>query len=237
MSDDAAQTDDNSRDLAAAAFEALRQEVERLSLAVTGLAAKHTEIEIPDYTETLGKMLQANQMTAGHLKTLAEMPALRLSPSRWSHEIAVAGEHARRQDHALLDSARQSFEGVAHDLASRLISARSVDTQRQWLIWTSLVSLFAGMLLCAVSLGPLLRAAPESWHWPEHMAARLLGMPEEEAGAHLIATAAPEHWRDIVLGYQTVAENRKDLVACKERAETTHRPVSCTILVRNPVSE
>ena len=160
MSDDAAQTDDNSRDLAAAAFEALRQEVERLSLAVTGLAAKHTEIEIPDYTETLGKMLQANQMTAGHLKTLAEMPALRLSPSRWSHEIAVAGEHARRQDHALLDSARQSFEGVAHDLASRLISARSVDTQRQWLIWTSLVSLFAGMLFWAVSLGPLLRAAP-----------------------------------------------------------------------------
>ena len=221
---------DNPGDSAAQAFEALRQEVECLRL---GLAA----LEIPDYSVTLGKILQTSQITSGDLKALAEMPALRLSTSGWSREIAAAGLQARHADHAALESARGSFERAAIDLTSSLRSVRTADHQRQWLVWTNIASFFAGVCFWALSMGPLLRAVPESWHWQEHVAARLMDMREEEAGAHLIATATPDRWRDIVLGYRLITKNRDAIAACQRGSELTRKPVSCAILIQDPASE
>jgi hypothetical protein len=64
-----------------------------------------------------------------------------------------------------------------------------------------------------------------------------MDMNEEEAGAHLIATAAPDHWRDIVLGYWIVTKNREAITECERRFETSQKPIPCTVLIRNPPSE
>jgi hypothetical protein len=85
-------------DPAALAFEALREEVALVRRAVTGLAAEGAGIEIPDYSETLAKIVRESAATANSLKTLAAMPALRLTPHDWAHEIAAARAEARRID-------------------------------------------------------------------------------------------------------------------------------------------
>jgi len=92
-------------DPAAAAFEALREEVVLARRAVAGLAAERAAVEIPDYSETLAQILQANTTTAKGLRALNAAPALQMSAGNWGQAIADAGEAARRGDqHALAEA-------------------------------------------------------------------------------------------------------------------------------------
>ena len=160
-------------DPATLAFEALREEVALARRAVAGLAAERASIEIPDYSETLGQIMRASSATRQSVKALAEMPALRLSAKDWSHEIATAAQEARRSDQQALANAQHGLERMIVEMAAHLRSARSAERQRQWLIWTTATGIVAGMLLLAIIVGPVVRAIPESWHWPERMAASI----------------------------------------------------------------
>ena len=223
-------------DPATLAFEALREEVALVRRAVAGLAAERTSIEFPDYSETLGQIMRASAATAQGLKSLSEMPALRLSAKDWSQEIAAAAQEAWRSDQQAFAQARHGFERMAADIAAHLRSARSAERQRQWLIWTAAGGIVAGMLLLAVIAGPVVRAMPETWHWPERMAASILGMDKETAGARLIKTAAPERWRDIVVGYQIVSDNRAAIAQCARSEARTAGMIRCAIEIRSPNS-
>lgn len=179
-------------DPAAAAFEALREEVAQLRSAVADLAAGRTATALPDYSETLGKILQASVFAARQVKALVELPALRLTPEAMGREIAAAAETARHSDHAALTEARSSLRNVAQDLRTFIQSARAAQEQRAWLLVTGICGVVAGIVLWAFLSGPLVRTAPASWHWPERMAASILAMDEKTAGSHLIETASPD---------------------------------------------
>lgn len=55
--------------------------------------------------------------------------------------------------------------------------------------------------------GPIARAMPESWLWPEHMASRAVARPVWDAGQRLMTVADPDAWRAIVFGDQVVRAN------------------------------
>jgi hypothetical protein len=216
-------------DPAALAFEALREEVSLLRRGVAGIAAERAAIETPDYSETLGQIMRTSAATAAGLKAFGAMPALRLTAQDWGREIAAASEPARRADQEALTGAHDAFQQAAHDMAASLSSARLADNQRRWLLYTGAVGILAGMLLWAAGAGAIARAMPESWCWPERMAARILRLDREEAGARLIETAAPDRWRDIVLGYRIVSDNRDAIAHCQEAAAHETKPARCGI--------
>jgi hypothetical protein len=221
-------------DPATLAFEALREEVALVRRAVAGLAAERASIEIPDYSETLGKIMRASAATAQGLKMLAEMPALRLSAKDWAGEIAAAAQEARRPDQQAFAHAQHGLERMAAAMAAHLRAARSAERQRQWLIGTTAGGVVAGMLLLAAIAGPVVHAMPESWHWPERMVASILGMDEETAGVRLIKAAAPDRWRDIVAGYQIISDNRAAITQCARDQAKTAGVIRCAIEIRNP---
>ena len=220
-------------DPAMLAFEALREEVALVRRAVAGLAAERASIEVPDYSETLGQIMRASAATAHSLKALAEMPALRLSAKDWSHEIATAAHEARQSDQQALVEARYGFERMAVEMAAHLGSARSAERQRQWLVATTAGGVICGMLLLAIIVGPFVRAMPESWHWPDRMAASILGTDEEAAGARLIKITAPDRWRDIVAGYQIISDNRAAIAQCERSEAKTASRIRCSIEIRS----
>jgi len=220
-------------DPATLAFEALREEVALVRRAVAGLAAERASIDIPDYSKTLGQIMRASAATAQSMKALAEMPALRLSAKGWSHEIAAAAQEARRSDQQAFAEAQHDLERIAAEMAAHLRSARSAERQRQWLILTTASGIVAGMLLLAIIVGPVVRAMPESWHWPERMAASILGTDDEAAGVRLIKTAAPERWRDIVAGYQIISDNRAAIAQCARSEAKTAKKIRCAIEIRS----
>lgn len=223
-------------DPATLAFEALREEVALVRRAVAWLAAKQASIDSPDYSETLGQIMRASATTARSLKTLAEMPGLRFSAQDWGREIAAAAQEARRSDQQAFAEARRGFERMAAEMAARLRSARSAQRQSQWLISATAGGIVAGILLLAIIIGPVVRAMPESWHWPERVAASILGADEEAAGARLIKTATPDRWRDVVAGYQIINDNRAAIAQCKRSEAKTTSKIRCAIEIRNPDS-
>ena len=223
-------------DPATLAFEALREEVALVRRAIAGLAAERASTEIPDYSETLGQIMRASSATRQSVKALAEMPAVRLSAKDWSHEIATAAQEARHSNQQAFAEARHGFERMAAEMAAHLRSARSAKRQRQWLISTTAGGIVAGMLLLAIIVGPVVRAMPESWHWPERMAASVLGADEETAGVRLIKTAAPDRWRDIVAGYQIISDNRAAIAQCERSEAKTTSKIRCAIEIRSPNS-
>ena len=115
----------SSDDPAAVVFEALREEVALVRRAVAGLAAERAATAIPDYSETLGKILQASVFAARQIKALVELPALRLTPDGMGREIAAAGETARRADHVALTQASTALREIAHELKGQAQSART----------------------------------------------------------------------------------------------------------------
>ncbi|MBU6298647.1 MAG: hypothetical protein KGJ79_05185 [Alphaproteobacteria bacterium] len=218
-------------DPAAAAFEALREEVALVRRAVAGLAAERAAIENPDYIETLGQIARAQAVIANNLKTLAGTPALRLAASDWGREIAAAGDEARRFDRETLMSTVETLQRTTRDMTASLRSARSANDQREWLLLTAAGCFVAGMLFLVLVIGPVVRGMPESWHVPERLAASIVGVDRVAAGARLIGTAAPKTWQDTILGYRIVRKNRVAITRCNEMAAKESKPVRCYLRI------
>jgi hypothetical protein len=214
-------------DTAAAAFEALREEVALVRRAVGGLAAERATI--PDYSETLANILQAGAITARQLKVLAALPTLSVTPDQLARQIAAAGETARRADQLALTEASTVLREAAQDLKAQLHTARSAKMQRNWLIATGVGGLIAGMVLWAALAGVWARNPPEQRGSPAQKAAAILGLDQVAAGEHLIQTAAPQLWQDIVLGDRIVNANRQSLEVCQNK--TRKQNVRCIIVV------
>ena len=229
------QTDQSDADLspvsppadpAAAAFEMLREEVALARRAVAGLSAERAGIEIPDYSETLANILQACMTTAERLKELSQTPALRKTAQSWGREIEAAAETARRADQHALSQAITALQDATDNLSSWISSAHDADRQNTWLKVTGSVSLAAGMVLGVIA-GWLAFAAAPPHRTREQQAAVILGMTEEKAGEHLIQSASPKLWNDLVLGDRIVIANRKALDRCEHRARK--RSEQCVI--------
>jgi hypothetical protein len=134
-------------DEAAAAFEELRQEIALMRRAVTGLSAEHASIEIPDYSQTLGKMAAALNAMLRTNKELAEAPALRMTAQNWAEDIAAASRVARQADREALDRARSGFDEITRALSASFASARAADAQLTWVLGAAGSGLAVGVLI------------------------------------------------------------------------------------------
>jgi hypothetical protein len=145
-------------DPAALAFEALREEVALARRAVAGLAAERASIEIPDYTESLGKIMQSSAATAKNLRVLTEVPILHATVQDWARAIEQANTTARQADRDALATLHRQLREVVDDIFTTLRMARTSDIQRQWLLWTFIGAMLAGILLGVFAIVPLVHA-------------------------------------------------------------------------------
>jgi|GEM_PF-595037 len=221
-----------SDDPAAAAFEELRREVAMVHRAMGGLAAERTTI--PDYSETLGQILQASAAAARRFKELKELPALHLTPEIIGRQINTAAEVSQRAHQAVLTEASAALQQTTRDLNSRLQSVRAAKSQRIWVAATGAVCLVAGMTLWAVVAGGAERSPSIDQRSPEAKAAAILGMDQTSAGEHLIQASAPELWQDIVLGNRIVVANRHMLNVCLKNAGRPYKRCVITMPAAKP---
>ena len=201
-------------DPAAVAFEELRREVALARRAVAGLAAERAAAIPVDYSETLAAILDACKGTSQWMGSLAKQPALQLTPETMAKHIAQAGETARRGDQIAWAEARANLQETATQLAGHLRAARNAKRQRFWLAGIGLVGLIAGAILGGMIVHHTTSPAVDH-RSPEARAAAILGLDPVAAGAHLIRSAAPQYWQEIVLGADIVAGNRDSLRKCQ----------------------
>ncbi len=128
-------------DPAALAFDTLRSEVTTLRLAVQQLAAAPTQIEIPDYTDTLVQIRGGLQELANHYCQLRDSPALAMTPDGLAARIDAASVEARKAERRSLQSAESSFVAIARELTGFVESARAADRQNKWLVGAFLLGI------------------------------------------------------------------------------------------------
>lgn len=176
-----------SADDIAEAFEALRGEVSLTRRAVEGLTAVRERV--PDYSATLGKLAEALKQAAEGIDRIERSPAVRLSPAAMADEIRKAGTDARTEDHALLRATRDALMRAIGRVDGIVERGQAADRQVQRLVWAGLGGALGGVLLMTILPGAVARSLPASWHVPEWMAARTIGLEQRAAGERMIATS------------------------------------------------
>lgn len=162
----------------AQAFDAVRRELSLLHSAVAGLAAEREKI--PDYSETLGRMAQALGETNKRLTAIEKSRAISLSPIELAKEISAAAETVRIEDRRVLDAARGALDQSLGRVDGMIERGRAAGRQVERERWHAAIGLLVGILIWAVLPGVLARSLPASWHVPEWMAARTMGVGQSE---------------------------------------------------------
>ena len=224
---------DATGDPAAEAFARLEGEMALMRRAVQHLAAERADIVIPDYGATLTDMAKRMGAISESLKGMAGHPAMQMTPDSMGNRIAAAAESARRSDQDRISQARSDLHHATQEMRSVTAHARTVVEQRHQLYQVAGGALLAGILLWSFLPGTIARAMPESWHWPERLAARMLGAPSRwDAGARLMQSDSAEAWSALAQAADIQRDNRDAIDACRKNATTSQQSVRCTVRIR-----
>jgi hypothetical protein len=220
-------------DAAAEAFARLEGELALMRRAVQHLAAERADIVIPDYGKTLTEMAKRMGAISESLKGMAGHPAMQMTPESMGNRIAAAAESARRTDHDRISQARDDLHHAAQAMRSVTAHARTAAEQRQQLYQVAGGALLAGILLWSFLPGTIARAVPDSWHWPERMATRMVGEGTRwDAGARLMQSDSAEAWSALAQAADIQRDNRDAIDACRKNAATSQQSVRCTVRIR-----
>jgi Family of unknown function (DUF6118) len=216
-------------DPAAKAFLEMRNAVAGMTMAVNKMAGEWKALEIPDYTETLGKMATNFETLSEELEELSSKPALELTPEALAKQITAAGLVARKAEQESLASAMATFVKLGSEMAGFLASARTENQQNKWVLGFGGLCLAFGLIAATVLPGPIYRAVPESWHWPEKRAANVLDRDMWEAGERLQAVADSKRREVRATIEAATVDSKESIAACLRAITRTPKPVECGI--------
>lgn len=220
-------------DPAAEAFARLEGELALMRRAVQHLAAERADIVIPDYGKTLGGIAKQIDAISSSLGDIADHPAMQMTPEGVGERIEGAALAARRVDQERIEQAQKDSRQATQELRAALTQVRTADEQKRRL-WQAIGGgVLAGILLWSFLPGTIARAVPESWHWPELMAARMIDESSGwDAGARLMLSDRPQAWSALVEAADMLRDNRDAIEACRKSASKSSQPVRCTVKIR-----
>ncbi|MBK8860866.1 MAG: hypothetical protein IPN48_08065 [Sphingomonadales bacterium] len=220
-------------DPATQAFARLEGEMALVRRAVERLAAERADIVMPDYGATLTDMTKQFAAISESLEDIAEHPAMRLTPERLGARIEAVAVAARRAAHARIDQASKEARQAAHDMKAAITQVSTAAYQRRRL-WQGIGGgALAGILLWSFLPGTIARAVPEDWHWPERMAARMVGESSRwDAGTRLMRSESLQAWNALVQAADMLRDNREAIETCQKTAANAKQPVRCTVRIR-----
>ncbi len=214
------------------AFARLDGRIALMSRAVEHLAAERANIDVPDYSATLGQMNARLVTIAQELEAIAEKPAMLLTPERLATRMDAAAAQSRRADSATLRESREAHQDATRIIRDLVGAVRNQRDQRERLLWTAGGSLLAGCLLWSFLPGVVARTLPVDWQMPERLARHMIGEPTLwEAGTRMMRADSPEGWKAIADAAEIRRDNREAIDACEQVASKTKRPVRCTITI------
>jgi len=158
------------------AFEGLRQEISLLHTAIQGLTSAREKM--PDYNPTLGAIDRQLTFMTESLESIAQAPAVKLTPTVMVRELSKAAVDVRADDKRQMDEARATMHQSIGMLEGIALRARTTQHQRKREMGIGGGAFIAGMLLWSFLPGAIARSLPVSWHVPEWMAARTLKIQE-----------------------------------------------------------
>lgn len=220
-------------DPAAEAFARLEGEMALMRRAVQHLAAERADIVIPDYGATLTEMTKRLEEMVENLDCIEEHPAMQVTPDSFGRRIEAAAEAARRGDQTRINDAYNELRQAAQDMRGVTSHARASADQRRTVFKAVGGGVLGGIMLWSFLPGTIARSVPESWHWPERMAAGMVGESARwDAGTRLMRSESPQALSALVQAADLLRDNRDAVDACRKSAATSRQLVRCTVQIR-----
>jgi hypothetical protein len=161
----------------------LRGEIALLRAAIEGLASARERV--PDYGPTLAHISESLKETRQGIDQVAQSPAARLSPASLTLAIVKASTDARAQDAQLIADARDVLSRSIGRVDGIVERGQAADGQTRRVVWGAVAGVLVGIFLWSIIPGAILRQLPSSWHAPEWMAARVMGVDRQTAAQRL----------------------------------------------------
>ena len=207
---------------AAAAFDALRAQVETLSGQLTtigrGVGAVLDQLEAQgapvDYRTDLGRLVQGLDAVSDRLLAVERAPALRQDAGKMVEQLNEQRRILDRVD-SLLDT-RQARERERRQARRR---------RTAWLGGTGAAGILVGVVLTLT----VPRFLPFSL--AERTAATLMGERAWDAGTRLMAFANPESAEWLYAAQELVRANAATVASCRAAVAKTGLEQSCTLVV------
>jgi len=171
----------------AEAFDAVRRELSLLRHALEGLTAARENI--PDYSATLAQINKALGLHAQKLDMIQSRPAMEMTPEALVERIIASAQTARAEDRTMLRELQERLSNTIWHMERMVARGRGATEQERQVLWFGLGGILLGILLWSILPGAVARSLPVSWHVPEWMASRMMGMEQKEAGRRLIISA------------------------------------------------
>jgi hypothetical protein len=140
-------------DNAAAAFNAMREELALLRAAMGKFAARQDELAARDYAPDLAQIIALQDQTVGSVRALTQCPGVALTPEVIAAQIEAAAVTARRDDHEALGEATRKLTESSQRMDAMVGRARTRQEQLLARMWSCVFG--AGAVLVLLILAQL----------------------------------------------------------------------------------
>jgi Family of unknown function (DUF6118) len=232
MSNHSNQEDEEFRDPATRAFDALRDELARVRQSVESLNAGIQQSRPHDYRKTLGEILRVQEGVEAELHVLKTRPAIQYTPESFSREI-------ERERSRLVEGDKREIRGTIDALnkhsqkLNELVQRGSdANAQSAMLIITAALCLIIGSTFFLPIAAFIARLMPESMNIPENMASYVMDLPMQKAGIRLIYKDDPKVWESVSYNNNMMRANSEAIEQCKKEAIDTKHEVKCSVIIK-----
>ena len=232
MSNHSNQEDEDPRDPATRAFDALRDELARVRQSMEDLRAGIQQSQPHDYRRTLGEILRVQEGVEAELHALKARPAIQYTPESFSQEM-------ERERTRLVENDRREIRDTINGLddtlrkLKKLLETTFEDYMIKWMIIAAgFIGILFGSIFCFSVVTFLAGLAPESLKMPEDIASHILGLPMQDAGVRLIYRDNPNVWDNIIYINNIMRNNYDAIDKCKKEATYNKKEVKCLIAIK-----
>ncbi|MAF61893.1 DUF6118 family protein [Blastomonas sp. CCH5-A3] len=214
------------------ALEAVARRLAGVTASVDGFAERQQDLLGRDYSEDLALIHQSCEGLRQAIGSLAQKPALALTPEMIARQIEAAGQGDRRDANQALVAAQGSLQSSIAALSRVTGSVRAAKRQNQILAGAAGLALVLGWVGGWIVSPVIDWLVPEAWHWPEKRAESALRRGGWEAGERLLLVNDPGRWRAIKAAARISDANSHAIAKCASRAEERKlKSVGCLIEV------
>ena len=150
-----------------------------------------------------------------------------MTPTQHGGAMQEAGADIMRGAVVALHSAARELWDAKKEVASIAVMARTVEAQKQALLWAVGAGVAAGLVLFPM-LGAFAPGGSFLAAWATGNADRF------EAGADLIRAGSPERAAGLASATRLVNANAEALSACAEAAKRAGKEQKCSVVVQAP---
>lgn len=224
--------DQDPRDPATRAFDALRNELTDVRQSVESLNTSIQQIRPYDYRKTLGEMLRFQEGVENELKALKSRPAIQYTPESFSREMERERERLAAKDKSELQNAINVFANNSRRLKELSEIAWEASTIRWIYVGIGFAGILFGAVFCFYIVTFIAGLTPESMKLSENIAKNILGRSMKESGFHLIKTGDPHMYDFIQDSTEFMRNNFKTIKNCREEAAKRKKVIECMIVIQ-----